>query len=157
MGAAIHDEYLSMILMSLPDTYTTQTLADVAISSGCTFTAHDFISKATELTDKQQLWATHDPKLNQKDSTLHVTDGLKKGKKNNSSNRDIECFNCHKKGHFACDCCGPGGAKEGQHPSKGRSSKGADSTANSATPVQGGTWSAIAFGSPAEDESTYLD
>jgi len=55
MGAAIHDkEYLSMILMSLPDTYTThlETLADVAISSGRMFTAHNFISKMTKLTDK---------------------------------------------------------------------------------------------------------
>ena len=55
MGIAIHDkDYSSMILMSLLDTYTThlETLADVAISSGCMFTTHDFISKATELTDK---------------------------------------------------------------------------------------------------------
>ena len=55
MGAAIHDkDYLSMILMSLPDTYTThlETLADVAISSGRMFTAHNFISKMTKLTDK---------------------------------------------------------------------------------------------------------
>ena len=55
MGAAIHDEdYTSMILVSLPDSYTThlESLTDVAISSGHTFTAHDIITKATELVDK---------------------------------------------------------------------------------------------------------
>jgi len=55
MGVAIHDEdYASMVLMSLPDSYTThlETLVDTAISSGCTFTAQDFISKAIELLDK---------------------------------------------------------------------------------------------------------
>jgi len=44
MGTAIHNEdYASMILMSLLDSYMThlETLADAAISSGCTFTAHD--------------------------------------------------------------------------------------------------------------------
>jgi len=55
MGATIHDEdYVSMILMSLPESYTThlETLTDVAISSGCTFTAHNIITKATKLADK---------------------------------------------------------------------------------------------------------
>ena len=55
MGAAIHNEdYASMILMSLLDSYTThlETLADAAISSGRTFTAHDIIAKAIELVDK---------------------------------------------------------------------------------------------------------
>ena len=58
MGAAIHDEdYASMILMSLPDSYTThlETLADAAGSSGRTFTASDFITKAMELSGKRQL------------------------------------------------------------------------------------------------------
>jgi len=48
MGTAIHDEdYASMVLMSLPDSYTTylKTLTDAAISSRCTFTAPDFIPK----------------------------------------------------------------------------------------------------------------
>src|SRR5882724_9433439 len=56
MGVAIHDEdYASMVLMSLPNSYTThlETLVDAAISSGCTFTAQDFISKAIELLDQQ--------------------------------------------------------------------------------------------------------
>src|SRR5882724_9375060 len=69
MGATIHDEdYASMILMSLPDSYTTrlETLTDAAISSGRTFTAHDIIAKAIELADKRQVQAGRDSKSNPK-------------------------------------------------------------------------------------------
>ena len=55
MGVVIHDkDYASMVLMSLPESYTThlEMLADVAVSSGHTFTAYDFITKAIELSDK---------------------------------------------------------------------------------------------------------
>jgi hypothetical protein len=38
--------------------------------------------------------------------------GLKKSKK------DIECYNCHKKGHFKLDCWAPGGGVEGKGPKK---------------------------------------
>jgi len=51
MGVTIYDEdYVSMVLMSLPDSYTThlETLTDTTISSGHTFTTQDFISKAIE-------------------------------------------------------------------------------------------------------------
>jgi len=72
MGFSIHDEdYVSMVLMSLPDSYTThvETLTDTAISSGHTFTAYNFITKVIELSDKQQLQANNDP--SQAIKTLH--------------------------------------------------------------------------------------
>jgi len=58
MGIAIYDEdYVSIVLMSLPESYTThlKMLTDAAISSGHTFTTLDFIAKAIELSDKHQL------------------------------------------------------------------------------------------------------
>ena len=87
MGVAIHDEeYASMVLMSLPDSYTThlETLADATISSRHTFTAQYFISKAIELLDKRQLWANHNPKLAQKNSAFQSSESHSKGKKSNS-------------------------------------------------------------------------
>src|SRR5882724_4054873 len=110
MGTAIHNEdYMSMILMSLPDSYTThlETLTDAAIGSGCMFTAHDIITKVTELMDKWQVWASCDPKSNPKHSAFQTSKPCRKGKKGALSKKDIECFNWHKKGHYACDCCGP--------------------------------------------------
>jgi gag-polypeptide of LTR copia-type len=41
------------------------------------------------------------------------------------TDRDVECFNCHKKGHKKPDCWSKGGGKEGQGPrSKDRKEKG---------------------------------
>jgi len=131
--------------MSLPNSYTThlETLADAAGSSGRTFTTFDFITKAMELSSKHQLRANRNPKAAQKDAALHTSDACNKPKKGTSSKRDIECFNCRKKGHFAHDCRGPGGAKEGQHPSKGHAPRVNDSAANAATSMQDGAWSAV--------------
>ena len=55
MGVVVHEEdYASMVLMSLPETYSThlETLADAASTGGHTFTTHEFITKAIELFDK---------------------------------------------------------------------------------------------------------
>jgi hypothetical protein len=37
--------------------------------------------------------------------------------------KDVECYNCHKKGHLAKDCWSKGGGSEGQGPRKGRGKK----------------------------------
>jgi hypothetical protein len=47
-----------------------------------------------------------------------AADARKKGKK-----RDVECFNCHKRGHMRADCWAKGGGKEGQGPRKNQGSK----------------------------------
>ena len=73
-----------MVLMSLPETYLMhlETLADSANSSGRKFTTHDFIVKATELFDKQQLRANRDNKHAPKETALQSAEQKKSGKKN---------------------------------------------------------------------------
>ena len=44
-------------------------------------------------------------------SHCQLTSGAEKGKKKN-----VECFNCKKRGHYKSDCWAPGGGKEGQGP-----------------------------------------
>src|SRR5882724_4204369 len=90
MGAAIHDkDYASMILMSLLNSYTShlEILTDVAIGSGRTFTAHDIITKVTELTDKQQVWAGHHSKLNPKNSAFQTVEP--------HTSVNILCYKCN--------------------------------------------------------------
>ena len=74
--------------------------------------------------------------------------------------KDVECFNCHKKGHFSCDCRGPGGAKEGQPLPKKHSSKSKDNTTNAVTNIQDSAWSAVVLGLGMTDslfDDVYLD
>jgi len=55
MGVTIpNEDYMSMVSMSLPDSYTTHltTLSDVAFSIGHTFTVHYFITKTIKLFNK---------------------------------------------------------------------------------------------------------
>ena len=85
MGVTLHDkDYTSMVLMSLPETYSThlETLVDSANSSGRKFTTHDFIVKAMELFDKRQLRANCNNKHAPKDTALQSTKQKKLGKKN---------------------------------------------------------------------------
>ena len=84
MGVTLHNEdYLSMVIMSLPDTYTThlETLADSATSAGQTFTAANLISKAIKLFDKCQIRANWAPKQGAKDMAFQSSEGNKHGKK----------------------------------------------------------------------------
>jgi hypothetical protein len=39
-------------------------------------------------------------------------------KSNRGSKKDVECYNCHKKGHFKLDCWALGGGAEGKGPKK---------------------------------------
>src|SRR5271168_2086969 len=42
----------------------------------------------------------------------------RKGGSGSKKDKDVECFNCHKKGHKKPDCWAPGGGKEGQGPNQ---------------------------------------
>jgi len=110
MGITIHNkDYVSMVLMSLPDSYTTylETLADAAISSRRTFTAPEFIARAIELADKHQLRASHDPKSGQKDSTLHHQMLATNLRKATCPRRTLSALTAVKRATFPATVTGP--------------------------------------------------
>ena len=77
-------------------------------------------------------WAPNRP------SAFQSSESRSKEKKG-TSKKDMECFNCRKKGHYARDCHGPRGEKEGQQPPKGQPPKITDSATNTSTSTQDGT------------------
>ena len=72
-------------------------------------------------------------------------------------NRDVECYNCHKKGHKKPDCWAKGGGKEGQGPrSKERKEKWGESKkevqeAANTVGDEDGVWMVIASNSDDEE------
>ena len=124
MAVALHDnDYVSMVLMSLPESYTIhiKTLADAASSSGNPLTAHNLITKVIDLYKKHPICAGHETKPSGNDSAFHASEPKHKGKRGNQKpKKEVECYNCHKKGHFSCNCYGPRGSKEGQAEVQGQ-------------------------------------
>jgi hypothetical protein len=57
--------------------------------------------------------------------------------------RDLECFNCKKRGHVRADCWAPGGGKEGQRPARRGKAKATDTAASATDTVDIEAWAAI--------------
>ena len=62
----------------------------------------------------------HSTRFGTKEKNTNVTffagSNNQEGRATKKSNKEIECFNCHKKGHKKVDCWAKGGRKEGQGP-----------------------------------------
>ena len=112
MGASITDEdFTSIILRSIPPSYDTYIAAITAKSTllNQVLTPTNLIDAISNEADRR---AIKNPKSKKDEhDTAFVADqskmgggsGLKKSKK------DVECFNCHKKGHYKQDCWVPVG------------------------------------------------
>ena len=66
-----------------------------------------------------------------------ASDRSKGSSKKGGSKKDVECFNCHKKGHYAADCWAKGGGKEGQGP---RNKKKKESASSAKVHEADGIW-----------------
>ena len=128
MGETISDEsYTNALMSSLPSSYDSNVamITTNADMSSTTITSETVIRILTDEYDKRTLKKTK-PKSTQDEA--FATDAQKNNKKKNK--KDVECFNCHKKGHMKSDCWAKGGGKEGQGPKKKNGAK--DDAATSA-------------------------
>jgi hypothetical protein len=111
MGQSIGDkQYTNTLMSSLPLSYDANIsiITTNADMSSTTITPTTVICIITDEYDKRMLKKAK-PKLTQDE--VFTADAQKNKRKNK---HNIECFNCHKKGHMRSDCWVKGGGKEGQ-------------------------------------------
>ena len=99
------DDFYAIVLGSLPSSYDLYIGAISATSSviGKTPTADELMLTVTKEYERRSLRTKGG-----KNAAFSATDDKHSKKKN------VECFNCKKKGHYKANCWAPGGSKEGQ-------------------------------------------
>jgi hypothetical protein len=120
MGQTISDDqYTNTLMSSLPLSYDSNIsiITTNADMSSATITPTTIIRIITDEYDKCMLKKAK-PKSMQDEA--FAAEAQKNKRKNK---RDIECFNCHKKGHMRSDCWAKEGGKEGQGLKKKVSAK----------------------------------
>jgi hypothetical protein len=105
------DDMYAIILGSLPPSYDSYISAISATSRiiGTFISADALMATVTDEYEHRLLNA----KGGKKDENVAFSSnaGPSKGRK---AKKDIECFNCHKKGHYKSECWAEGGGKEGE-------------------------------------------
>src|SRR5713226_5548233 len=107
-----NDEYVMVLIGSLPSCYDSPI---DALTSSCDINNKDItpdavIRSATREYEKRVL-----RKENKSQEEAFSAEAKKKAK-----NKDIECYNCKKKGHIKAECWAKGGDKEGQGPKRSK-------------------------------------
>jgi len=122
------DDFYAIIMGSLPPSFDPYISAVNATSSviGTTLSAEDLMQTVTEEYERRILNA-RGSKKDSENAAFYTNDGGKGRKAGPSSRKNVECFNCGKKGHYKADCWADGGGKAGQGPKgkgKGKEKEG---------------------------------
>src|SRR6266850_1926582 len=123
MGKVVTDEdYTDTLLALLPASY------DGAVSSmsasAClgmkVLTSEIFKQFILDESKRQQV---KDKYVESRNEALAAESGSQKGKDKSKDKKKVECYNCHKTGHYKSECWAKGGGKEGQGPRRGKGAK----------------------------------
>jgi gag-polypeptide of LTR copia-type len=112
-NSKVSDEDFAIILLSsLPESWDVYTSAYLGSrSNAVSITLHELIAVLLEEYRRRQE-RNGDP-----GNVAMQSKGPPNGGRRQKANKsDIECYNCHKKGHMIKDCYAKGGPKEGQRP-----------------------------------------
>jgi hypothetical protein len=123
MGKAVaDDDYADTLLASLPSTYdsTVSSISASARLGSKTLTAEIFEQLIIDEYERRQV---KDKRKDTKDEALTADSSKKGGKSKPRDKRTVECFNCHKKGHYRSECRGKGGGNEGGTSKQGKGAK----------------------------------
>ena len=106
------DEYASILLGSLPSSYepTISAINAAAYLSNTTVTPNGVIRLVTRQYDRRVI---------RKDKTKSGPEEALAVNGQRKDRRNVECHNCHRKGHYKSECWAKGGDKEGHYPPKG--------------------------------------
>ena len=120
MGKAVNDtDYTDTLLASLPMLYDSavSSISASACLGSKTLTAEIF---EQFIIDEYECQKVKVKRNKTKDETLSANS---KNKSKGKDKRQVECYNCHKKGHYKSECWAKGGGNEGNGPKWSKGSK----------------------------------
>ena len=145
-------DFLAIILGSLPKSYD-QFLSAVTATASVLKRDLDPEDLMQTIIDEYDRRSTRQGNSKEKGGDAAFFAGNNnRGKTGKRPDKDIECFNCHKKGHKKADCWAKGGGKEGQGPkSKLKKEKEEPKKEVASTAEEDGVWMAMANNSDDEN------
>lgn len=123
VGSRLGDpEFAAIIINSLPESYHSrvQSMLDISSFSGQAIPIDLLIGKLNEEYDRRGINKANESALA---AAAAVHD---RGNGRGNGRSQIECYNCHGRGHIARNCRRKGGGKEGQWPAKPRDDEAAN-------------------------------
>src|SRR6267142_1251595 len=142
MGKAVTDEdYTDMLLASLPASYNgavSSMSASVRLGTKV-LTSEIFKQFILDESERRQV---KDKYAESRNEALAMESGSRKGKDKSKDKKKVECYNCHKTGHYKSKCWAKGSGKEGQGPRRGKGMKD-DATPAEEKSEETEAWAAI--------------
>nr|VWO99577.1 Uncharacterized protein [Ganoderma boninense] len=113
-------EFAAIITNSLPESYhaRVQSILDISSISGQTIPIDFLIGKLNEEYDRRN--------INKANENALAAAAAMHGQGSSGQRSQVECYNCHGRGHIARNCRRKGGGKEGQWPAKSKDDEAAN-------------------------------